>query len=202
MVRRRGRIPLWIKLTTVLFLCVLVPVYWRHYGPANFLWASNVALFAVCLSAWLEKPLLNSMAAIGAFPFDLLWIVDFLSGAQLLGGTAYMFNESIPLFIRGLSLYHFVLPPLIVFLLFRLGYDRRALHAQILLAWILLPLSYLFSDPTMNVNFVFGPGTVPQTTIPPLLYLGIEMALIPVLVFLPAHVLLKRFFRHPERNFP
>lgn len=37
-------IPLWIKITYTLFVCLLVPVYLRHYGPANFLWFSDVAL--------------------------------------------------------------------------------------------------------------------------------------------------------------
>jgi hypothetical protein len=31
-------IPLWLKIAYTLFVCVIVPVYWRHYGAANFLW--------------------------------------------------------------------------------------------------------------------------------------------------------------------
>jgi hypothetical protein len=45
MVHWQGKIPLWIKLFITLFLCVLVPVYWRNFGPANFLWGSDIALF-------------------------------------------------------------------------------------------------------------------------------------------------------------
>ena len=33
-----GRVPLWLKVFHALFLGVLVPVCWRCYGPANFLW--------------------------------------------------------------------------------------------------------------------------------------------------------------------
>lgn len=37
-------IPIWLKLAYTLFVCALVPIYWRQYGPANFLWFSDVAL--------------------------------------------------------------------------------------------------------------------------------------------------------------
>ena len=40
------QIPLWVKLGYTLFVAVLVPIYLRHYGPANFLWFSDVALLA------------------------------------------------------------------------------------------------------------------------------------------------------------
>ncbi len=193
-IRWRGRIPLSIKLVFTLFMCVLVPIYWHHYGPANFLWASDIALFAVFISVWLEKPLLNSMMAIGVLPFELLWIADFLSGAQLLGGTEYMFDDSRPLYLRALSLFHFALPPFVVFLLFRLGYDRRALVAQTLLAWIVLPLSYLITDPAENINFVLGFGDRPQSLMSPLLYLALGMALLPAAIFLPLHLILRRYF--------
>jgi hypothetical protein len=194
MVHWQGKIPLWIKLFITLFLCVLVPVYWRHYGPTNFLWGSDIALFLICASVWLEKPLPNSMMAIGVLPFELVWVADFFSGSYLLGVTSYMFDESRPLYLRSLSLYHLMLPPCIMFLLFRLGYDRRALLAQTLLTWVVLPLCYLVTDPADNINFAFGPGKDPQTFMPPLLYLTIEMVLMPTVIFLPTHLLLERLF--------
>ena len=192
---RQGIIPLWIKLFVTLFLCVLVPIYWRHYGLTNFLWASDIALFFICASVWLEKPLLNSMMAIGVLPFELVWIADFFSGSQLLGVTDYMFDGSRALYLRGLSLYHLMLPPLMIFLLFRLGYDRRALLAQTLLTWVVLPLCYLVTDPAHNINFAFGPGNEPQSFMPPLLYLALEMVLMPIVIFLPTHLLLRRLLR-------
>jgi hypothetical protein len=135
------------------------------------------------------------MMAIGVLPFELGWVVDFLSGSNLLGVTGYMFDNSRALYLRGLSLYHLMLPPIIIFILFRLGYDRRALLAQTILTWIILPLSYLLTDPADNVNFVFGAGKEPQSVLPPLLYLATEMVLLPMLVCLPVHLLLQRLFR-------
>jgi hypothetical protein len=198
MVHWRGKIPLWIKVLITLFLCVLVPVYWRHYGPTNFLWASDIALFFICITVWLEKPLLNSMMAIGVLPLELGWIADFFSGSHLLGVTSYMFDGSRALYLRSLSLYHLMLPPVIIFILFRLGYDRRALLAQTLFTWAILPLCYLVTDPADNINFAFGLGKNPQTFMPPLLYLALEMVLLPIVVCLPTHLLLRRLFRRGQ----
>lgn len=194
----RGKVPLWIKVAYTLFLCVLVPVYWRGFGPTNFLWASDIALFITFVALWLESRLLNSMMAVGVLPFELAWGVDFLfeaiTGVHLTGMTQYMFNPELPLYLRGLSLYHFMLALVMILLLFRLGYDRRALIAQSVLVWIVLPVTYLVTDPADNINLVFGLGTEPQTVLPPLAYLGLEMILVPVIICLPVHLVLRRLF--------
>ena len=57
------------------------------------------------------------------------------------------FPAEMPLFVRGLALFHVALPLIRIFLLRRLGYDRRALVATTLLTWVLLPTVYLFTDP-------------------------------------------------------
>ena len=90
----RGRVPLWIKILYSLFVCAFVPVYWSHYGPTNFLWASDIAVFFVLAALWLESPLLNSMMVIGVLPFEIAWTVDFLAGSRLIGMAAYMFDPT------------------------------------------------------------------------------------------------------------
>jgi hypothetical protein len=174
---------------------VLVPVYWQAYGPANFLWASHFALLFVLVSLWSERTLPNSMMAVGVLPFELAWSLDLLSGARLLGVTSYMFEPERPLYLRGLSLFHLVLPPLMLFLLLRLGYNRRALAAQTLLTWIVLPVTYLVTDPADNVNLVFGFGREPQAVIPPRLHLALEMVLLPLAICWPSHLVLQRLLR-------
>jgi hypothetical protein len=78
---------------------------------------------------------------------------------------------------------------------YRLGYDSRALLAQTVLAWIVLPLSYWLGDPKVeNLNWVFGWTAEKQTRIPPLAYLGLVMIAFPLLIYLPAHLLLQRLF--------
>ena len=192
--RTQQTLPLGLKLGYTLFLCVLVPIYWHHYGPLNFLWGSDVALFLLLGSLWSGRPLPNSMVAVGILPFEIVWCVDFASGAELLGVTGYMFEPGRPVFLRTLSLFHVALPVLVIFLLRRLGYDRRALPAQIALTWILLPVSYLFTDPAENVNLAFGLGHTPQSLLDPRLYLLLFMLGLPLVVLWPMHLLLRRMF--------
>ena len=48
------------------------------------------------------------------------------AGYSLTGMTDYMFEVKYPLFTRGLSLFHFWLPLVLLWIVARLGYDRRA----------------------------------------------------------------------------
>jgi hypothetical protein len=186
--------PLWATLPVTAFVIVLVPVYWHEHGPGNFLWFSDIALFAVLISLWTGNRLVYSMMAVGVLPFEVLWLIDFVAGGPL-GIAAYMFDPEEELHLRILSGFHFFIPPLIVWMLFRQGYDRRAWWAQTLLVWIVLPASWLLTSPEDNINFVHGLGEEPETFMPPLLYLGLYMALLPLVVILPLHKLMKRLFR-------
>lgn len=173
---------------------MLVPVYWHHYGPGNFLWFSDIALFAVLATLWTGHRLPCSMMAVGVLPLEVFWTVDFLTGGGLGGLAGYMFETDRPLYLRALSLFHLFLPPAVVWILLRNGYDRRAAWAQTLLAWIVLPSSWWLTDPADNINWVHGVGPVADLPLDPLVYLGAYMALLPLLVFLPMHLLLKRLF--------
>jgi len=48
--------------------------------------------------------------------------------------------------------------------------------------------------PIRRRTSVFGPGEKPQQVLPPLLYLGLEMAAVLLLVLLPTHLLLQGLF--------
>ena len=129
-VGKRG-IPLGAKLAYTAFMAVLVPFYWYNYGPTNFLYFCDVALFLTLYGMWREYALPISIAAVGIMLPQILWVVDFaanLAGADVTGMTDYMFDATNPLFNRGLSLFHGWLP-LLLWLLMRLGYDRRAFAA-------------------------------------------------------------------------
>ena len=118
-----------------------------------------------------------------------------LTGHHVLDLSRYMFDTRIPRYLRALSLFHVVLPVLLVWMTHRLGYDRRAWAAQTLLALIVLPLTYAITDPAENINWVHGLGSKPQTWLPPSAYLAMLMALFPIVVYLPTHILLLRFLR-------
>ena len=192
-------IPLSLKIIYTAFVFALVPIYWRQYGPANFLWFSDIALLALVPALWLEKALLVSMLAVSVVFFEALWNVDFFfrlaTAKSLIGLSAYMFDPKIPLFIRGLSAFHVVLPVLLLWALHRFGYDHRAFLCQTIIALIVLPLSYLVSDPQENVNWVYGFGQNPQKILPAPLFVVLLMLLFALVVYLPTHLLFARIFR-------
>ena len=182
------------KLTPLAFLTILIPVYWRHYGPSNFLWLSDLGLFCTVLAIVLESPLLASMPAVGILALELAWTADFIAGGRLLGLAGYMFDAGYPLYLRLLSLFHVAIPPVVLLLLYRWGYDGRALPLQVLLTWAAFAGAYLLTPPEKNINWVFGPGTEPQTAIPALLYFLIMCVVVPLFVLVPTHFLLSWLF--------
>jgi hypothetical protein len=192
-------IPLGLKITYTLFVCALVPIYWRQYGPANFLWFSDIALLALVPALWLENALLVSMLAISVVFFEALWNVDFFfrvaTGKSLIGLSVYMFDPKIPLFIRGLSSFHIVLPLLLLWMLYRVGYDQRAFLWQTVVSLVVLPLSYLVSNARENVNWVYGFGENPQRILPAPAFVILLMLLFPLAVYLPTHLLFAKIFR-------
>lgn len=193
-----NEIALWIKLAYAAFLCVLVPVYWRKYGPENFLWFSDLALIGTALALWREDALLASMMAVGALLPELGWNLAFfarlLLGARIIGIADYMFDPKLPVYLRGLSLFHVAVPPLLLWLVDRLGYDPRALAGQTLLAWLILPATWLLTDPGKNINWVFGPGPRGRGRVATLPWLVAAMLLFPLCAFLPAHLALNAWF--------
>jgi hypothetical protein len=188
-------IPSSVNLLYTLFLCVLVPAYWRHYGPANFLWFSDLALFAGLAALWLESSLLASMQALSVLLLELLWNIDFfarlISGKQVLGLAEYMFKSDKPLWLRGMSLFHVPLPVILLWQVCCFGYDLRAWIAQISLFWLVMPICFFFTRPEENINWVFGPGSQPQRKIPARVYLILLLIGAPLFIYLPTHVLLQ-----------
>ena len=191
-------VPLWLKIGYTLFVCLLVPVYWKQYGPGNFLWFSDIALFTITAALWVESALLASMMALAVLVLESVWVIDFVLGLVLgysiTGLSGYMLDQKISLWIRALSLFHFMLPFLLVSLIYRLGYDERALVAQTLLEWLVLPASYLLTRPADNINWVYGLRGGVQKWMPAPLYLGLMMIAFPLVLYLPTHLLLKRIF--------
>ncbi|MGA2893735.1 MAG: hypothetical protein ABSE22_12755 [Xanthobacteraceae bacterium] len=205
-----ARIPLALKLAYTAFMAVLVPVYWHNYGPTNFLYFCDVALIVTALAIWSEHALLISMCAVGILLPQSIWVVDFLgnvAGVSLTGMTDYMFDADRSLFLRFLSLFHGWLPFLLLYLVLKTGYDRRALPAWTGLAWVLLVVCFLLMPPPtphpgltpVNINYVYGTSDhAPQTLVPAVVwFIGLVVGL-PLLAFVPTHFLLVRFM--PEAS--
>jgi hypothetical protein len=194
-------IPVYLKILATIFLLVVFSVYWLYLGPDNFLWGSDIALFITTIALWRENRYLASMMAVGVLMPELFWNMDFfirlLTGSHLFGldATSYMFMEGKPLLVRGISfMLHIYLPIILIWMIIRLGYHPKAWLAQVALCWIILPLTYLLTDPVDNINWVFGPPTADQAVVPNPSFLLILMVLFPVAIYLPTHLVLARFF--------
>lgn len=206
------RIPLVLKAAYTAFMAVLVPVYWTKYGPTNFLYFCDVALFLTLVGLWTENRLLLSLAAVGILIPQGLWCADFgahLVGARLTGMTDYMFDSQRSLFLRGLSLFHGWLPFLLVYAVARVGYDRRAWLGWTAIAWALCVGCFLWLPPAgpefagrltpNNVNYVWGfDDARPQSWMPAPAYLGVWMAALFALVYTPTHLALRRWASGPR----
>jgi hypothetical protein len=170
-----------------------------------------VALLITWVAIWLESPLLASTCAVGILGSQTLWVVDFvlnIFGFKLTGLTDYMFMADHSLFLRGLSLFHGWLPFLLLYLVWRLGYDRRGLPAWTVVAWGLILICYFFMPPPrpnpglepVNIDYVYGfSDTEAQHWLPPNLWVIGLMILMPIILFIPAHLLLRRFMPKPVR---
>lgn len=202
------RVPLWVKWSYTAFVALLIPYYWQAYGPTNFLYFCDLALLITAVALWRESPLLASMPAVGILVPQAVWQADFLgglAGLPLTGMTAYMFDPRLSLVARGLSLFHFWLPLVLVWLVWRLGYDRRAWPCWTALAGAVLLVCYLVMPPPpapaddpyrpVNINYVFGLNDAgPQTWLHPHAYFALLLVGLPLVVFWPTHRLLARWF--------
>jgi hypothetical protein len=194
----------WLRWAVTLFVAVFVATHASYGNLVNLLWLSDVALLGAVFALWRPSRLVASMMLLGVLLLDGVgWTLDFLvggaTGRHPLEATRYMFDAHVPALVRGLSLFHLWLPALLLWMVRRLGYDRRALAAQTVLTWMLLTLSYAATTSERNLNWVLGPGHV-QTAVPAWLYLLAEMAVFPLVIYLPVHLVLRSCLRrtHPK----
>jgi hypothetical protein len=187
------RIPLWIKLLWSALVIVWIPIYWRQYGAQNFLFFCDLGNLFIAIGLWLESPLIFSWQACGLLLFQTLFSID-LAGAVIshrhfIGGTEFMFNTHVPLVVRLLSLFHMVTPPLLLWAIWRLGYDRRGWKLQTLTTWIVVPMNYLWR-PEYDVNWARGPFFREQHVVSGPLYLLAYLIVVPMVVYYPTHRML------------
>ena len=197
------RVPLWLKIAWTVWIICWVPAYWRQYGAQNFLFFCDVGNFLIGIALWLESRLIFSWQACGLLLFQSLYTVDLLgalvTGGHLIGGTEYMFDPGVPLYVRLLSLFHVVCPPLLWWAICRLGYDRRGWKLQTLTCWIVVPINY-FWRPGFDVNWARGPFFRDQHWMPGWMYLVGYLIVVPLAIYYPTHLVLRWWAR--RRNTP
>ncbi len=187
------RVPLWLKIGWTVWIVVWAPLYWKQYGLQNFLYFCDLGNFFILAALWLESRLIFSWQATGLLLFQSLYIVDLagalLSGRHLIGGTEFMFDANVPLFLRLLSLFHVVTPPLLVWAIWRLGYDRQGWKWQTWMTFVVVPINF-FWRPQFNINWARG-ILREQHAVPGLLYLAAYLVVVPLAVYWPTHRALK-----------
>ena len=192
------RVPLWLKIAWTVWLVIWAPVYWRQYGAQNFLYYCDIGNVLIGIGLWLESALILSWAACGLLIFQSLYTIDLagalLFGKHCIGGTEYMFDPNLPLFVRLLSLFHVVTPPLLLWAICRVGYDALGWKVQTLMTWVVVPTNY-FWRPEFDVNWARGPFFHEQNFVPGWAYLMFYLVVVPVCVYWPTHLFLSWMMR-------
>ena len=176
----------------------IVVTYWRHRGPANFLWFSDIAFLVLVPGLWLESAFIVSLAACMVLVPEALWSLSFFSRLlglpRVTGFTDYMFDPQSPLWLRAVSLFHVPLLAVLAWGPWRLGYDPGVFPWAVLTAWIVLPLTRWLTSPEQNINHVFRFPFPAGANLTPSQHVLTMMVLVPLVLQLPGHLLLWAMF--------
>src|SRR5271154_1426328 len=195
------RFPVWIRCAAVAWLAVWIPAYWRTWGAANFLHLCDVAVILACVGVFTNSALLISSQAVSSLLVDAAWALDagwrLFRGRALLGGADYLFDAHHPLWVRLLSLFHVVMPILLLWALHRTGYDRRGWALQCAIA---LPLfiAARFTNPAENINYAFVDPFIHRQWGPAPIHVLISWLFMAFVVYLPTHLALRKIFPAPQ----
>jgi hypothetical protein len=198
-----ARFPNWLRWATLIWLAVWFPAYWHTWGPANFIHLCDIAVILTCVGVWSNSALLISSQAVGSLIVDTAWALDagakFFFGRQLFGGTEYLFDAHYPLWIRLLTLFHLAMPPLLLWGIHRMGYDRRGWALQSAIA---LPafIAARFTSPAENINYAFTDPFIHRAWGPAPIHVAISWLFMVFVVYFPTQLLLRRFFSTPKRG--
>jgi hypothetical protein len=195
----------WFRWLALAWLAVWFVAYWHAWGPANFLHLCDIAVILTCIGLWTNSALLTSSQAVSSVLIDLVWTLDaafrLIFGHHLIGGTEYLFDATTPLWARLLSLFHIILPFILLRSLSRLGYDRRAWKLQ---SAILLPvlIASRFVTPEQNLNFAVKDPFLHRSYGPAPAHLFITFLFLVFVVYFPTHLLFSRLFPPPPTGPP
>jgi hypothetical protein len=191
----------WVALA---WLIVWIPAYWRAWGWLNFLHLCDIAVILSCLGILFGNRLLISSQMLATAVPGVIWCLDagwrVFFHHNLIGGTEYLWDATVPMWVRMLSLFHIALPILLVALCARVGYDRRALILQSGITFVLLVISR-WMGAAANLNYIFIDPIFHRALGPAPIHFTIILAGTVVLFYLPAHFCIGwRLSRRNESN--
>src|SRR5580692_6821749 len=194
------KIPDWLRWLALVSLVLWFAVYWHVWGPANFLHLCDIAVVLTCVGLYTNNALLISSQAVSSVLIDIVWTLDATArlffGRHLIGGTEYLFDATSPLWARLLSLFHIILPFILLWSLSRLGYDRRGWKLQ---SAILAPvlIASRFVTPDQNLNFAVHDPFLHRSYGPAPTHLFITFLFLVFVIYFPTHLLFGRLFPLP-----
>jgi hypothetical protein len=190
------RLPAAVRWGALAWLAVWVPAYWHAWGPANFLHLCDLAVILSCIGLWTTNSLLLASQAVSSIVVDFLWMADAASTVfskhPLIGGTEYLLDAHVALWIRLLSSFHVVLPLLLLWALWRTGYDRRAWSLQTTIV-VLTFIASRFTNPAANINYAFRDPFWHRQLGPAPVHVALSILAMALVVYLPTHLILLRF---------
>ncbi|HXX20479.1 MAG TPA: hypothetical protein VEJ46_13830 [Candidatus Acidoferrum sp.] len=190
----------WIS---VAWFALWFPTYWRTWGGANFVHMCDVAVILTCIGMWTNSALLISSQAVGALIVDAAWALDafwiLVVHHPLIGGNEYLLDDHYAVWIRLLTLFHLVMPGLLLWGVYRFGYDRRGWLLQCAIA---LPvfIAARFTPPTKNIDFAFADPFFRRAWGPAPTHVLVIWLFMVLVVYLPTHLLLRRVFPPPKEQ--
>lgn len=187
-----------LRWVVLVWFAAWLPAYWHYWGWRNFLQLCDVAVFVVVVGFWIGSSLLLSSQAVGFPVIALVWTADvawrLLTGTHLIGGTEYLWDAQYPLWLRLLSLYHIVLPLLLLWSLRRTGYDQRGWKLQAVIALAAMIAAAVLA-PGLNYNMVERDPLLGRTWGPTPLHIAFIWTVLAAVVYFPTHLLLQRIFK-------
>jgi hypothetical protein len=197
------RIPDWLRWLALLWLFVWFPVYWHAWGAANFLHLCDVAVILTCLGLWTNNALVLSSQVVSSVVIDILWALDVAAWLvfhrHFIGGTEYLFDTACPIWIRLLSLFHVIMPVILIWSLGRLGYDRRGFRLQAVIALPVI-IASRFVTPEKNLNFALADPFFHRQLGPAPVHLAITYLALVLAVYLPTDLLFVRLYSPTTTN--
>jgi hypothetical protein len=194
-------IPAGVRIAAGVFFLAWAPTYWHFWGPTNVLFLCDIAVILSSVGFVIQSPLLLSSQAVSLTVVSLFWTLDvcwhLLFGRNLIGGTDYMFDERYPLWLRLISLYHIVLPVLLIWALSRRGYDRRGFRLQCAIAAIAV-LGARGANSGLNINFAFVAPFFHRQLGPAPVHLTLTFLAIATFLYLPPHLIFRKVFSSSE----
>ena len=143
-----------------------IAVFLKLGMPQYILWFCNHQSVVYALAIWKRNPRwITAELNLGIIP-QLLWGIDYLgyvlTGKFIWGITQYMFVENYAASTYYISLQHFVLAPMALYALYKIGkptmkdWKLTALHIFIMIA-----LTFAFTTADYNVNCAYKNACVP-----------------------------------------